>query len=103
MLIIEDVTTAGTSIRETVPLLRAAAKVELSGLVVSVDRMERGRGELNALTELANEFQFPTFAIVTIEEVMSYLRGRSIGGRVVLTDDVYARMQAYRDTYGGRG
>jgi orotate phosphoribosyltransferase len=99
-LIVEDVTTAGTSIRETVPQLRAAAAVELAGLVVSVDRMERGTGQLNALDEIAKEFAMPTFAIVTIEEVIEYLRGREIEGRVVLDEETHARVRAYRDQYG---
>jgi len=99
-LIVEDVTTAGTSIRETVPLLRTAANVELAGLVVSVDRMERGTGKLNALDEIAQEFSMPTFAIVNIEEVIEYLLGREIGGRVVLDVDTHARVRAYREQYG---
>jgi len=101
VLIIEDVTTAGTSIRETVPLLRAAADVELAGLVVSVDRMERGTGRLNALSELRDEFSMQTFAIVTIEEIASYLRGREVDGKVVLTDALFEQVQAYRAQYGG--
>ena len=60
VVIVEDVTTAGTSIRETVPILRAAAKVEIAGLVVSVDRMERGTGELNALAEVRQSLGAPT-------------------------------------------
>ena len=101
-LVIEDVTTAGTSIRETVPpLLKLGARVV--GLVVSVDRMERGTGSLNALTELQAQFQLQTFAIVTIEEVMSYLHNRAVDGTVVLTDALLAKMQAYRATYGGTG
>jgi orotate phosphoribosyltransferase len=101
VLIIEDVTTAGTSVRETVPLLRSAGNVQLSGLVVSVDRMERGTGEQNALAELRDAFRMKTFAIVTIEEVMEYLRGREVDGRVVLTEALFDKMRAYREKYGG--
>jgi len=101
VLIVEDVTTAGTSIRETVPQLRAAANVELAGLVVSVDRMERGLGTMNALTELRVEFGMQTFAIVTICEISDYLRGRSLNGTVVLTEELYRQIQAYRTQYGG--
>jgi orotate phosphoribosyltransferase len=101
VLIIEDVTTAGTSIRETVPLLRAKADVQLVGLVVSVDRMERGTGPKNALAEVSHEYGFRGFAIVSIEEVMAHLRGRQIDGKVVLTEDLYERMLAYRQQYGG--
>ncbi|MEE2895284.1 MAG: orotate phosphoribosyltransferase, partial [Planctomycetota bacterium] len=78
VLIVEDVTTAGTSIRETVPVLRAAAAVELAGLVVSVDRQERASdtSERTALVELAEEFGMPTAAIVTIDEVLEHLGDR---------------------------
>lgn len=101
VLIVEDVTTAGTSIRETVPVLKSAADVCVSGLVVSVDRMEKGTGEHNALTELQTEFQMQTFAIVTIVEIAEFLRGREVDGNVVLTDDLYEKIQAYRAQYGG--
>lgn len=102
VLIVEDVTTAGTSIRETVPLLQKAAKVELAGLVVSVDRMERGTGELNALDELARAYSMRTFSIVNIEEIMSSLHNRSVGGSVPLNDALLEKMREYRKQYGGK-
>ena len=101
VLIVEDVTTAGTSIRETVPVLKSAADVNVVGLVVTVDRMERGQGTQNALTELRDEFQMQTFAIVTIVEIAEYLRNREVDGQVVLTDALYEQIQAYRQQYGG--
>ena len=52
IVIMEDVTTAGTSIEETLPIIRAQGQVDLMGLVVSVDRMERGLGEKSALEEI---------------------------------------------------
>ena len=95
VLIVEDVTTAGTSIRETVPVLRAAAAVELAGLVVSVDRQERASdtSERTALVELAEEFGMPTAAIVNIDDVLEHLGDR-------LTADDLARVAQYRDRYG---
>ena len=95
VLIVEDVTTAGTSILETVPVLRAAAAVELAGLVVSVDRQERASdtSERTALVELAEEFGMPTAAIVNIDDVLEHLGDR-------LTADDLARVAQYRDRYG---
>jgi len=95
VLIIEDVTTAGTSIRETVPVLRAAACISLAGLIVSVDRQERAneRSTRTALEEVGAEFGMPTAAIVTIDEVVSHLGAR-------LTDADRARIAAYRARYG---
>ena len=91
VLILEDVTTAGTSIRETVPILKAAADVELAGLVVSVDRGERGTGDLSALAEVGHEFSMSTYSIVNVHEIMEL---------ATLTDDERSRMEAYLETYG---
>ncbi len=103
VLIVEDVTTAGTSVRETVPKLRAAADVRLAGLFVSVDRQERGQGERTALAELAAEFDMPTGAIVTIDEVVAALAERQVGGRPLLDAALLARIADYRAQYGARG
>lgn len=100
VLIVEDVTTAGTSIRETVPLLREAARVELAGLVVSVDRMERGTTERSALAELRDEYGFDAFAVVTIDEVMQVLRDESRA--TPIDPGIVERYRAYRERYGGR-
>lgn len=101
VLIVEDVTTAGTSIRDTAPLLTKSGNVSLAGLVVSVDRMERGTTELNALTELSRQFNMRTFAIVTIDEIMQHLHNRPVNGRVLIDDELHAKMLAYRREYGG--
>jgi orotate phosphoribosyltransferase len=97
VVIVEDVTTAGTSIRETVPLLRAAARVQLAGLVVAVDRQERGTGEKSALSELEAEFGMPCFAIATIDEIVATLVEERR-----LTPELLTRIQAYRTQFGGR-
>ena len=102
VLIIEDVTTAGTSIRETVPLLRAAAPVRLTGLVVSVDRMERGpSGRRSALDEVADEFGMTAASIVSLDDVLDHLRP---GGPAAqpLTEDQTARIQSYRAEFGAQ-
>lgn len=94
VLYVEDVTTAGTSIRETEPVLRAQADVELVGLAVSVDRFERFTDNDTALSQLAREFDMATFAIVTAPEIIEHLEGREIDGEVVLSSE---RAQAMRD------
>jgi orotate phosphoribosyltransferase len=100
VLIIEDVVTAGTAVRQAIELLRATAAVELVGLVVGVDRMERGRSEKSALAELHDEYGMQTFAIVTIDEVVEALRGRERDGVPLLDEAAYARVAAYRAQYG---
>lgn len=100
VLWVEDVTTAGTSIRETVPIMQAAANVELTGLVISVDRCERGTGSLSALDQVGQEFSMATFSIVTVHEVIEHLAGRTIDGRVVLDDDAVEAMHRYLGQWG---
>jgi orotate phosphoribosyltransferase len=117
VVIVEDVTTAGTSVRATVPLLRAAADVEVVGLVVGVDRRERGvppadgsgsgpagdRGdaaESSALEALGAAFGFRTLALATIDDIVTHLAGREIDGRVVLSDADLARIARYRAEHG---
>lgn len=100
VLFVEDVTTAGTSIRETAPILHAAADVELQGLVVSVDRAERYTTDQTALRQIADEYSMATFAIVTVHEVIDHLQGREIDGQVVLTDALAASMHTYLAQWG---
>ncbi len=101
LVIIEDVTTAGTSIRETVPLIKGEANVDIIGLVVSVDRMEKGKDtEKSALRQIAEDYGFKTTAIVTMQEVTDYLYNREYKGRIFLTDDIKARIDDYYVQYG---
>jgi len=102
VVIVEDVTTAGTSIRESVPMLKSVAAVTVRGLIVSVDRMERGSGEKSALDELRDEFSLRTCAIVTLDEIVAFLRNREIDGKVVLNDEIYDRISQYRSIYGAK-
>ena len=102
VLILEDVTTAGTSIRETVPLLCAAAKVEIAGLLVSVDRMERGpSGDGSALTELSVEFSMPTAALVDLDAIVGHLAPGGGSPHALGADQIEA-IGRYREQYGAR-
>jgi orotate phosphoribosyltransferase len=100
VVIIEDVTTAGTSVRESVPLIGSRAGVEVVGLVVSVDRMERGAGAKSALAELRDEFGFAACSIVNIDEIVGYLHNREVDGEVALGDGIMERIREYRREYG---
>ena len=102
VLIIEDVTTAGTSIYETMPLLKAQADVEVIGLIISVNRMEKGQGEQTALVELEEKFGFKTCAIVTMAEVIEYLYKRDIDGTVIIDDEMNSRIEDYYKIYGAK-
>lgn len=100
VVIIEDVTTAGTSIKETLPIIKAQGDVDPIGLVVSVDRMERGQGTKSALKEIEENYGLQTTAIVTMAEVVEHLYNKEYKGRVVIDDKLKAAIDAYYDQYG---
>ena len=102
VVIIEDVTTAGTSIGETLPIIKAQGDVNPIGLVVSVDRMERGRGEKSALAEIEETYGLKTTAIVTMAEIVEHLYNREYKGRVIIDDKLKAAIDAYYEQYGVR-
>lgn len=100
VVIIEDVTTAGTSIKETLPIIKAQGDVNPIGLVVSVDRMERGQGTKSALKEIEENYGLQTTAIVTMAEVVEHLYNKEYKGRVVIDDKLKAAIDAYYEQYG---
>ena len=100
VVIIEDVTTAGTSIGETMPIIKAQGDVEVMGLVVSVDRMERGQGAKSALEEIQEKYGLKTTAIVTMEEVVEHLYNKPYHGRILIDDSLKAAIDAYYEQYG---
>ena len=100
IVIIEDVTTAGTSIRETVPILKSLGDVEILGLCVSVDREERGEGSKSALSEISENFGFKTTSIVKMSEVISYLMDHDIDGKRVIDETLKKAVDEYYEKYG---
>ncbi|MBO4799197.1 MAG: orotate phosphoribosyltransferase [Lachnospiraceae bacterium] len=100
VVIIEDVTTAGTSIRETLPIIKEQGKVDVLGLVVSVDRMERGTGEKSALAEISETFGLKTTAIVTMGEVVEHLYNKPYKGKVIIDDSLKNAIDEYYKQYG---
>ena len=102
VVIIEDVTTAGTSIEETVPILKAQAEIEIVGLVISVDRMEKGQGDKSALKEIQDKYNMKTTAIVTMEEVIEHLYNKEIGNKVFIDDVIKKAIDNYYEIYGAK-
>ena len=103
VIMIEDVTTSGKSMEETVPKVRGAADVTIVGLMVSLDRMEVGKGgEKCALEEVKELYGFPTSAIVSMAEVTEYLHNNPVNGSVVIDDTIKAAIDAYYARYGAK-
>ncbi|MDE6435658.1 MAG: orotate phosphoribosyltransferase [Lachnospiraceae bacterium] len=100
VIIIEDVTTAGTSIEETLPIIKAQGDVKVVGMVMSVDRMERGQGKKSALKEIEEKYGFKTTAIVTMAEVVEHLYNKPYKGKVIIDDTLKSAIDAYYEQYG---
>lgn len=101
VIMIEDVTTSGKSMEETVPKVRGAADVTIVGLMVSLNRMEIGLGgRLSALDEIKETYGFDTSAIVTMADVVECLYNKPCQGKVVIDDDIKMAIDAYYETYG---
>ena len=103
VVMIEDVTTSGKSMEETVPKVRGAADVEIVGLMVSLNRMEVGLGgEKSALEEIKERYGFDAHAIVDMAEVTEYLHNRPYNGEIIIDDAMKASIDAYYEQYGCR-
>ncbi len=103
VVIIEDVTTSGKSIEETFPILKAQGDIEIKGLMVSLNRMEVGKGGKKcALDEITELYGFSAKAIVTMDEVVDYLYNRQCQGRIIIDDTLKRAIDAYYKTYGVR-
>ena len=100
VVIIEDVTTSGKSIQETSPIIQAQGDVTILGLMVSLNRMERGKGDKSALEEIQETYGFPANAIVTMEDVITYLYNRPCQGKIQIDDKMKAAIDAYYEEYG---
>ena len=101
VVIIEDVTTSGKSIEETFPILMEQAKVEVKGLMVSLNRMEKGLGgKVSALAEIKEKYGFQARAIVTMADVIEHLYKRPYQGKIYIDDRLKAAIDAYYQQYG---
>lgn len=103
VVIIEDVTTSGKSIEETFPIIKAQGDVEIKGLMVSLNRMERGLStNASALDEIQEKYGFAANAIVTMEDVVECLYNKECQGKILIDDELKKAIDAYYDEYGVR-
>ena len=103
VVMIEDVTTSGKSMEETVPIVRAQGDVEIVGLMVSLNRQEVGLSgdtSMTALDEVAKTYGFKTGAIVSMSEVVEHLYNKECQGKVIIDDDMKSRIDSYYAQYG---
>lgn len=100
VVIIEDVTTSGKSIRETMPIIKGQGVENVIGLCVSVNRMEKGTGEKGALEEIGETYGIKTTAIVTMDEVIEHLYNKPYKGEIIINDEIKALIDEYYEKYG---
>ena len=102
VVIIEDVTTSGKSIEETFPIIMEQGDVTIKGLMVSLNRMEKGKGEKSALKEIKEKYGFDANAIVSMDDVVEVLYNKSCNGKIVITDEIKKAIDAYYEQYGAK-
>lgn len=101
VIMIEDVTTSGKSMEETVPKVRGAADVTIKGLMVSLNRMEVGLGgKVSALEEITEKYGFDAHAIVSMADVVECLYNKPCNGKIIIDDTLKAAIDAYYEQYG---
>jgi len=100
IIFIEDVTTSGKSIDETLPIVKAQGGEQIIGLVISVDRMERGKSDISALDELKENYGLVTTAIVTMAEVVEHLYNNPYNGVIYIDDAMKTAIDSYYEQYG---
>ena len=101
VIMVEDVTTSGKSIDETYPIVTGAAKVQIKGLIVSLNRMEVGKGgKVTAQQEVQEKYGFPVASIVSMAEVTEHLHNRECCGKVLIDDSIKTAIDAYYEQYG---
>ncbi len=101
VIMIEDVTTSGKSMEETVPKVKGAANVEIIGLMVSLNRMEVGLGgKMSALDEIREKYGFAANAIVSMDEVVEHLYNRPCQGKIIIDDTLKSAIDEYYKEYG---
>ncbi|MCA9373526.1 MAG: orotate phosphoribosyltransferase [Candidatus Gracilibacteria bacterium] len=102
IVIVDDVMTAGTAIRQTLDMFQemGIGSERIAGVVLGCDRMEKGKGEKSATAEIADEYGVPVSAIVNLDEIVEHLHGREVDGKVVLDDEGVARIEKYRAEFG---
>ncbi len=95
VVIIDDVMTSGKALRESMPKLKSAADVNVTGMVITVDRMEKGQGDMSAVQEVKRDFGIDVYSIVTIADIIEAIENDVVPGKEYLE-----KMIEYRNVYG---
>ena len=100
LILVDDVITSGKAIRESLEVLKSCGNPRVSGIIISVNREEKGKTDANALKEVEKTLGIPIHAIVTITDIKTRLHNRRINGRIILDDAMLSKINAYLEQYG---
>ena len=100
LILVDDVITSGKAIRESLEILKFCGNPKVSGIIISVNREEKGKTDENALKEVEKNLGIPIHAIVTISDIKTCLHNRKINGKIILDDRMLSRINAYLEQYG---
>ena len=100
LIIVDDVITSGKAIRESLEILKTCSSPEIKGIIISVDRQEKGSKNKNALAEVAEDLGIPIFSIVSISDIKNFLFNKKINGKIIIDDAMNAQIDNYLEKYG---
>ncbi|MBU8849933.1 MAG: orotate phosphoribosyltransferase [Desulfobacterales bacterium] len=100
LVLVDDVITSGKAIRESLEILKSCGNPEVSGIIISVNRQEKGKTDKNALKEVEEKLGIPIHSIVTITEIKKFLHNKKINGRIIMDDRMLAKIDTYLKKYG---
>ena len=100
LVLVDDVITAGTSIRETLDFLKDYGSPKIRGIIVSVDRMEKGTGEKSAIKQVEEDLRIPINSIVNLKEIIEVLHNKEIDGTIYIDDAMLSKIKNYMSQYG---
>ena len=100
LILVDDVITSGKAIRESLNILKTCNNPTVKGIIISVNRQEKGSTDKNALKEVEEILGIPIFSIVTITDIKNFLYNRKINGRVIMDNAMAEKMDAYLREYG---
>lgn len=100
LVLVDDVITAGTAIRQSLDILKNSGNPKVVGIIVSVDRQEKGTSDKNALKQVAEDLEIPIFSIVKFADIIQVLHNKKIDGKVHIDDELKQKIEEYRKEYG---
>ncbi len=100
VVIVDDVMTAGTAVKETLEMMKSLGDPEIKGILIAADRMEKGSGEKSAAQEMKDIYGIDVYSIVNLDEIIEVLYNNPVDGTVYIDDEKMRKIKAYREQYG---